>query len=62
MKSKRGGREGQHRACRLLLCVTAGQGVGDRVRRARLVLDREIKPEELAHPMVLWDRREPLVK
>ena len=35
------------------LCVIAGQRVGHGVGVARVVLDREIEAEQLAHPMVL---------
>jgi hypothetical protein len=53
-------RESQDRP--LLAGITPGQGIGDGVGGARLVLDCEVKPEELAHPVVLWDRREPLIE
>ena len=44
-----------------VLYVTAGKRIGDRVRRTRLVLNGEVEAKQLPHPMVLGNRREPLV-
>jgi hypothetical protein len=46
----------------LLAGITPGQGIDDGVGGARPVLNGEVKSEELAHPVVLWDRREPLIE
>jgi hypothetical protein len=43
-------------------CVPTREGVGYHIRRPRLVLEREIKAQELPHPMVLGNHREPLVQ
>jgi hypothetical protein len=48
-------RESQDRP--LLTGIASRQGISDGVGGARLVLDREVKAEELAHPVVLRDRR-----
>jgi len=45
-----------------VVVVAAGESVGHRVQRARPVLDREVKPQELADPMVLRDRGQALVE
>jgi len=54
----RGG-DDQHQAIRH---VTPGQGISDGVQGARLIFDREVKPEELPNPVVLRDRGETLVE
>ena len=38
------------------------RALGHRVRRSRLVIDSEVKAEQLADPVVLWNGREPLVE
>jgi hypothetical protein len=42
--------------------VTPGQRVDDGVHGTQLVFHRKVEAEELAHLMVLWDRREALVE
>jgi hypothetical protein len=55
-------RRGQRQDRALRAGVAPGQRVGDGVHGTRLVFHRKVKAEELAHPMVLRDRREMLVE
>jgi hypothetical protein len=54
------GRESEDR-CRGLR-VAARQGVDHHVRGTGLILDTEVEAKEFAHPLVLRDRRESLVR
>ena len=54
------GREGQYGP--FVRRVASRESVGHRVRRPRLVLDGEVKAQKLPHPVVLRDRREPLIE
>jgi hypothetical protein len=42
--------------------IAARQGVGHGVKATRTVLDGEIKAKELADPLMMWHRRQPLVQ
>jgi len=44
------------------LAVAAGEGVRRGVEAARAILHGEVEPEQLAEPLVLWVRGQPLVE
>jgi hypothetical protein len=53
---------GQRHNSRRFFCVTARQSIGHCVSAARLVFHCEIKAQELAHPMMLWNGSQALIK
>jgi hypothetical protein len=53
---------GQHHYLHNGLCVSARQGIGDDVGGAGLEFNAEIKPEQFACPLLLWNGRQSLIK